>query len=239
MTDPFRYHPELRSLIAEPAQSGFRSFDPETVRRSLDQQGLPSDWINSAAQREADRAQTLACHSGGDLWVFAYGSLMWDPAFHFEEIRHAFAPHHARAFILRDIGGGRGTLEQPGVMAALDEGTGCDGLAFRLAAANIEPETEILWRRERIGPAYRSAYIPLDTAAGRIMALTFLADHDAPSIDAGISWQDQVRFCATGSGFLGTSLDYVENLARHFDALGIEDAELRRLLEAARDYHAG
>lgn len=239
MTDPFKAHPELRGLIAEPDSSTFRDFGPEKIRRLLAEKGLPCDWIDTDADREANRARELKDRPAGDLWVFAYGSLMWDPALIFEEVRHAFAPHHARAFILRDIGGARGTPEAPGVMAALDEGDGCHGLAFRIAAENVERETEILWRRERIGPGYRPAFIPLETAIGAVGALAFLADHGKGFIEAGMSWDDQVRFCATGNGFAGSSLEYVENLARQFDALGIEDRAVLELRDAARRYAGG
>lgn len=238
MTDPFQTHPELRDLIVAPDHSDYRGFEPEEVRRLLADRGVPSDWIDSRSDREADRRQCLEGRPAGDLWVFAYGSLMWDPGLLFKEVRHAHAPHHARAFIMRDTSGARGTPEAPGVMAALDQGTGCHGLAFCIDAEKVEHETEILWRRERLGPSYRPAFIPLETAAGALEALAFLADHDTDFIEADMNWEDQVRFCATGKGFAGTSLDYVENLARQFDALGIEDRALLALRDAARRYLA-
>jgi hypothetical protein len=83
--------------------------------------------------RSAPRA-ALEGHEG-DLWVFGYGSLIWDPALEFAEVRRAFAPNHRRRFILEDIYGGRGTPNGPGLMAALDDGDGCNGLCFRIAAA--------------------------------------------------------------------------------------------------------
>ena len=57
----------------------------------------------------------------------------------------AYAPHHARRFILEDTYGGRGTVEAPGLMAALDTGAGCHGLCYRIAAEAVEHETEILF----------------------------------------------------------------------------------------------
>jgi cation transport protein ChaC len=63
--------------------------------------------------REGLRRAALAGHEG-DLWVFGYGSLIWDPALEFAEVRRAFAPNHRRRFILEDIYGGRGTPTAPG-----------------------------------------------------------------------------------------------------------------------------
>ncbi|MDP6874988.1 MAG: gamma-glutamylcyclotransferase, partial [Alphaproteobacteria bacterium] len=44
--------------------------------------------ILTEAERDANRAAALADHPAGqDLWVFGYGSLMWNPAFHHSETR--------------------------------------------------------------------------------------------------------------------------------------------------------
>ena len=124
--DPFEHHPRLRGLITPLKDSFFRDFDPESMAADLRAQGIKFPLL-SHDQREASRRAALANH-GGDLWVFGYGSLMWDPGFDFIEIRRAYAPAHARRFILRDVWGARGTAEQPGIMAALDDGSGCHGL---------------------------------------------------------------------------------------------------------------
>ncbi|MBF9029255.1 gamma-glutamylcyclotransferase [Rhodobacterales bacterium HKCCE3408] len=240
--DPFRHHPALRDLIADPTASRFRDINFAEVRENLRARDLSDAWILPDDIREAGRRACLSAHpEGEDLWVFGYGSLMWDPAILFTELRRARVPGHARRFILRDIHGGRGTPETPGLMVALDAvpGAVCDGLAFRIAAADIENETRQLWARERIGPAYLETFVTAETAHGPIRALTFVADHRAELIDAEIGFEDQVRCAATGTGTLGTSLDYLRNIARHFAALRIPDAETECLLEAAERYAAG
>ena len=55
----------------------------------------------------------------GDLWVFGYGSLMWDPAMEFAEVRRGRTKLYARSFCLWDVGG-RGSLDRPGLMLAID-----------------------------------------------------------------------------------------------------------------------
>ncbi len=228
--DPFAHHPELRALIREPELSFFRTFSVETILPELESRGLPVDWWYSDAEREALREAALAGRGESPLWVFAYGSLMWDPAFRFTDLRRAFAPHHARRFILRDSYGGRGTPEAPGLMAALDDGAGCEGLAFLIPAEAVETETEILWRREQIGPAYHARFIELELSDSRINALAFVADHSCEDVMPDLSHAEQVRILATGAGFMGTSHDYLANVARHFAALGIDDPEVTRLL---------
>lgn len=234
MSDPFRHHPNLRGRIKPASESFFRGITTERIRAIMAERGIEARFpFYSDTAREALRAEALAGHEG-DLLVFAYGSLLWDPALEFSEVRRARAPQHARRFILVDTYGGRGTEAAPGLMAALDEGAGCDGLVFRVPAAMVERETTILFRREMIGPGYHARFVPVETEAGRDRALTFVADHDDPLMRPDISRDDQVRFAATGEGFLGTSLEYLESTVAHLHELGIEDADASALLAAAR-----
>lgn len=231
--DPFRHHPGLRGRIADPETSFWRGFRPADFDAQVMAWGAPADWRFSDNQIEAAREAFFAGNAD-DLWVFAYGSLMWDPGFRFSEVRRGRAAGYARRFCLRDDLGGRGTPELPGLMAALDRGAACEGLVFRLRAAELESETAILWRREMIAPSYLPEIIAVDTDLGPLEALTFVADHRAPMIRADIGRAEQVRLLATGCGILGTSLHYIETLVAQLDALGIEDAEVADLLAEAR-----
>ena len=78
--------------------------------------------VLSNEEREATRHEILSGRRDADLWVFAYGSLMWDPAFLFEEVRRADVSGYARRFCLQDEIGGRGSRDAPGLMSALDRG---------------------------------------------------------------------------------------------------------------------
>ena len=245
--DPFLHHPELRDYIADPFQSFFRSFTNAKLEALMRERGAPLGWWHSDEEREAMRAETLAGRRDGDLWVFAYGSLMWDPSIRFAEVRRARVPDHARRFILKDVYGGRGTFDSPGLMAALDhvdrlegvcDGEGCDGLLFRIARNHIEAETRILWQREKILPAYTASFVEAFIAGEPIEALTFVADHEAEIIDATLTREEQIHLLATGSGVFGTSLDYLRNIATKFAALGIEDEEVSTLLRDTEAYFA-
>lgn len=234
--DPYTHHPELRGKIKDPLQSFFRSFNAVDVAAEMPDPSLLLDMLHSDTEREQSRAEILAGRMENDLWVFAYGSLMWDPAFRFTEVRRGRAPDHARRFILKDLFGARGTREIPGLMAALDEGPGCEGLLFRIDRDDVDTETEILWRREKAGPAYVPCFIEVMAADQRIAALTFVADHGAEVIDADITREEQIHFIATGAGFLGTSLEYLTNIESQFQALGIVDEEVSALLQETRAY---
>lgn len=236
-TDPFAHHPELRDRITPTHASFFRDFTLDKLVDHHPEMAHMRGWAHSDATREALRADALADHEG-DLWIFAYGSLMWDPALVFQEVRRVHAPGVARRFILCDDKGARGSKQAPGLMAALDHGTGCDGLAYRIAADDVHAETRNLFRRELIGPAYIPAHIPVLAGDAQMTALTFLADPTCPDILGAISRADQIRMIATGAGVLGSSLDYLRNVTTQLAELGIDDPACTDLLHAVEAYTA-
>ena len=236
LVDPFFYHPELRGKISDPLKSFFRTFTTTDLRARLQGLELPVDWWNSEFEREKSRADALKGQTETDLWVFGYGSLMWDPAFKFAEVRRARVPGYARRFILKDIYGARGTADAPGLMAALDKGNGCDGLLFKITNEFIDQETEILWRREQLVPAYLPKFVNAEVSDQCIKALTFVADHEAEIIDTKLTREEQIHFMATGTGFLGSSLDYLTNIVDQFATLGIEDTDVLEMLSETEIY---
>lgn len=230
--DAFRHHPGLVGMIQDPETSFFRDFRPADVDARMRDLGRPADWRWSDAEREANRHAVLAGRMDRDLWVFAYGSLMWDPALLFDEVRRATVPGHSRGMVLYDNFGARGSPEAPGVMAGLVEGGSCEGVAFRIPAARVALETEILWRREMIAHAYIPSFLPALTADGEIEVLGFVADPTSEMIRLDLTRDEVIRCVANGEGVRGTSYDYLKNTLDHFAALKIEDPELESLMAA-------
>lgn len=79
-------------------------------------------------------------------------------------------------------------------------------------------------------------FVEAVAANTRLTALTFVADHEADLIDASLSRAQQIEYCATGTGFMGSSLDYLRNINRQFAALGIQDDEVLELLRETDAY---
>lgn len=224
--DPFRHLPHLRHAIREPAGSRYRNIDYGILDRAV--ANGATNWRRSDDEREQSRTDSLAGREGVDIWIFGYGSLMWDPGIHFAEVRRARATGYHRSFCLRsEIG--RGSRDRPGLMAALDTGGECQGLVFRIAEADVEKETRLLWRREMITTAYIPRFIGLQTPQGPVEALTFVMDQAAPRYLPGLSLEESARFIGTGRGPIGTSLDYLDSLVAHFKVIGIVDEELAAL----------
>jgi glutathione-specific gamma-glutamylcyclotransferase len=235
--DPFRHHPALRNLIVDPQTSAYRAMSLELLDERMRAIGAPAGWRRSDDDREESRRQVLIGREDRDLWVFAYGSLMWDPGFRFSEVRSGLLRGYHRRFCLRSVVG-RGTPDKPGLMAGLDRGGECRGLAFRIDGAHVEEETQIIWRREMVMRSYAPEFVPVETAWGGIEALAFIVDPAGESYRPGMSLEETARFMATGAGLFGSSLAYLERLIEHFATLGIEDAELLRLRDLSHQVNA-
>jgi len=236
--DPFLHHPELRDMIVDPLQSHYREITLEWLDEKMRAAGARENWRLSDEERETTRQDKMRGKLQDDLWVFAYGSLMWDPGFRFAEVRCALLPGYHRSFCLRSELG-RGTPERPGMMAGLVEGGTCRGLAFRIAAPLVEAETRVLWKREMLMHAYEPTFVPVETAPGTVEALTFVINPAGRNFQPGMSVEETARYMAQGEGLYGTSLAYLENLAEHFESMGIEDEALFELLHQTRKCAGG
>ena len=211
----------------------------------LTRENLRSGWIQrllvtggykvlSEEELLASRRALLDQHPPGqDLWLFAYGSLIWNPAFHYVE-RRIGALHglHRRFCLWTNLG--RGTPERPGLVLGLDRGGRCRGVLYRLAAEEFDTELEIVWRREMVTGAYRPRWVEAATAEGRVRALTFVINREHDRYARALSDDDLIRTLATAQGALGSCADYLFHTAAHLTQLGIADAALERLCVAVR-----
>jgi len=176
--------------------------------------------------------KTLAEHDPEqDLYVFGYGSLIWNPAFHFVSKLPATLHGWHRRFCLK-LTAGRGTPELPGLMLALDNGGACKGVAFRIAAAQAAEELGILWRREMYGGSYNARWVRLQTEEGEKRALTFVCNRKHPRYVPEICVAETARMIATGCGDFGSCREYLENTVQHLAELGMRDRGLQRIVEA-------
>ena len=240
----FMHLPELEGRITPPEASGLRLTDEVLAAWDAQAraQGLPDDWRLPDADVERSRQAVLADIGGEDLWVFGYGSLMWNPGIHFQEVRRASLDGFARRFALATVIG-RGTTDCPGLVLTLLPCAGvCHGLAFRIHHALVEAESRLLWRREMIRGGYCPALLPLDTPQGRIEALVLTANTAHPQYRGELSLEDTAAIIASACGSIGSNRAYLDQLDEQLDLLGIEDDHVRALSamvrrEAAKALH--
>lgn len=189
----------------------------------------PDFPVRSDAELEASLDEALAGHpSGEDVWVFGYGSLMWNPAFDFAERRIGTVRGYHRRFCLW-LSRGRGSPDCPGLMLALDRGGVCRGMAFRIPAAAARGELLLVWRREMLSGAYLARWVEARTPEGPVRAVTFVVNqaHARYSGKLGeAATADRIR---QASGELGSCLDYFDRTVAALHAFGIDDAALERI----------
>lgn len=181
----------------------------------------------------ADHAARLSAECGdGPLWVFAYGSLIWKPAFESVERRRSTAFGWHRSFCL-EIKSWRGSPAQPGLMMALDRGGRCDGVVYRLPDTDRHAQIEAMLRREVSAEENLSAtrWLPVRTQEGPVRALTFWAGPSGDFVKRGLPHGDVASILANACGHVGSGAEYLYNTVLHLEAFGIRDRNLWRLQE--------
>jgi glutathione-specific gamma-glutamylcyclotransferase len=176
-----------------------------------------------------------------DFWVFAYGSLMWNPGF----VHGAAEPARLNGYHRRFCAWShayRGTPERPGLLLGLDRGGACAGMAFRVAAAERRRVLAYLFERELDNGlddngVYRPVQVSVAIEGQRVPALAFVVDPAHPCYAGRLAETTIVAALATGVGSRGTARDYLANTVRRLAEMGRPDRRLAALLakvEAAR-----
>ncbi|SER72263.1 cation transport protein ChaC [Tranquillimonas rosea] len=174
------------------------------------------------------------------LWVFGYGSLIWNPGFPVAERHIATLPGHSRSFCMRSIHH-RGTSDRPGLVLALDptQGSACHGIGFRVRAGAEEETVDYLRERELVSAAYLEAEVAIRLEDGReVDAMTFVIDPHHEQYVHGLPLEDQARIIAAAHGGKGPNAEYLYNTTAHLAELGIADAELEWLAARVREIEA-
>lgn len=193
-----------------------------------ERQGLLT--VMSLEDRVASREAMLECAPDPEnIWVFAYGSLLWNPAFHFERSVEAKLYGYHRAFCLKtEIG--RGSVEHPGLLLGLDSGGSCRGLAYKVHKDQVREELDIIWSREMVTNTYTPRWVKLHTPDGIMPAIGFIMAKDNERYCCDLSVDDQARMISKAVGALGPCAEYLENTVKALDDMGIGDGPLHKLL---------
>ena len=174
----------------------------------------------------------------GRIWVFGYGSLIWNPAFHYAERRTARVHGYHRQFCLW-ARVGRGSPDRPGLMLGLEPGGSCHGVVYRLAPEQVNSELDVLWRREMNSLAYRPVWLAARTPGGIEHAITFAVNRDHERYIADLDLGETARYLASGAGPLGRCCDYLFETVAHLRSLGMRDRHLELLEARVRAHGSG
>lgn len=210
-----------------------------TLQRRHLEEGLYRHWdgpkpalveILTEEALAASRREVFRHRRGrGDMWLFGYGSLIWNPLVHFVDRRVARVHGYHRRFCHWSTIG-RGSPDRPGLVLSLDFGGSCTGVAFRIANAAIENEMCLLWRREMVIGSYCPRWVRARIGSRTVEALAFVANHAHPNYSGPLAEERLVETLAHAAGRWGSSLDYLRQTVEGLAGSGIDDHHLRRLL---------
>lgn len=170
------------------------------------------------------------------LWVFGYGSLIWNPGFPVVERRLARLADFHRSFCMSSIHH-RGTEESPGLVLALDPVPGgvCTGVAFAVPEREAVATVDYLRERELISSAYVERVLPVTLEDGTtVRALAYVVDTAHMQYVGGMDLEEQAQIIARAVGGRGPNTEYLWNTVSHLGELGIRDKELEWLSERVR-----
>jgi len=172
-------------------------------------------------------------HAGEDLWVFAYGSLMWRPDFPFvEQIEARLIGAHRALCVYSFVH--RGTAERPGLVLGLDRGGACRGIAYRVAVAQRIRTVAYLRRREQVTSVYREVIRPVwlrRQPEERVPALCYMVDRGHPQYAGRLALEQQLHHVRQGHGVSGANRDYVIATVTSLERLGYRETQLHQLAQ--------
>ncbi len=194
--------------------------------------------LRGEPELRASIAATLQGHDVTEgVWIFGYGSLIWNPGFRHTTARDAqLKGYHRRLCVESKVY--RGTPEAPGLVLGLDQGGCCHGRVFHIAPDDLDSELLEVWEREMFDESYLPAWVHPETPAGPVEALTFVVNRDTDLYIPERSLAEMTDVVTQAAGERGTCEEYLRNTVEALRHHELPDPDLEAIL-AAVDAHRG
>ena len=202
-----------------------------TIRRLVEQSGDDGRLMTDQERKQIVENMIETAPSLNSMWVFGYGSLIWNPALYFTEKQRGTVHGYHRRFCLWSTIG-RGSPSRPGLMLGLERGGSCKGIFYKIDRREIRTELDIVFRRELITAAYRPTWV-----SARILgkspfkAIAFVINRDHNRYAGMLDDETVIQTIADAKGTLGSCSDYLYETVLQLENLGMPD---RRLASIAR-----
>ena len=170
------------------------------------------------------------------MWVFGYGSLLWNPGFEVTEQVVGTLPGYARSFCMRSIHH-RGTDDHPGLVLALDEepSHACEGVALAVKEGTEDATLNYLRERELISSACLERMLEVGLNDGRrVTAVVYVINPGHVQYCGGLPLEEQAQIISRAVGGMGPNTEYLFNTAQHLTRIGLHDPDLEWLSQRVR-----
>ena len=227
MPDPFAELKTVSRNRSENRPNALTRADLESDRlKKLFCQANPGVRVLSDAELESSLQALLQSHpKGQDVWLFGYGSLIWNPIIRFKE-RHVAKLHgyHRRFCLWSHVN--RGSLHKPGLVLGLDAGGSCRGVAFRIRAEQAQSELRLLWRREMVLGSYSPRWLKVSMGERDLNAIAFIVNRNHANYAGRLPLETVLKTMIGARGYLGTPAEYLHETIRGLLAHGVRDEYL-------------
>jgi cation transport protein ChaC len=197
----------------------------------------PEVPVLSDAEQETSLREILDQHEPGcDVWLFGYGSLVWNPIVHHEERRVAHLHGFHRRFCLWSHVN-RGSLQRPGLVLGLDSGGSCRGVAFRIAGHHAVEELRLLWRREMVLGAYSPRWTTVEAGNESLKAIAFFVNRSHANYAGKLPLETVIKTLVSARGQLGSPAEYLLETVRGLVEHGVRDPYLLELRKRVLAMH--
>ena len=164
-----------------------------------------------------------------DIYIFGYGSLLWNPTINYETQHLAKIYGFHRSFCMKTHLG-RGSFKYPGLMLGLDRGGSCRGSAYKLNRNDAIKNIDILFKREMVTGAYKPKLLKTKLDNDQIVSsLAFTVDKKHKNYFNEKNTSIKASMISKANGFLGTCKEYFEYTLESLEELDIIDKEMRAI----------
>lgn len=213
------------------------------MKEIIDKKDDKIDYFAWGYGKEADSIRTMSSQDlsgsinkilkGHDLdngiWIFGYGSLMWNPDFEVVKKIPCEVLGYRRRLCLKSIVY-RGTPDYHGLVFGLDIGSSCQGMCFLISPDKIDTELQKVWEREMFAETYIPTWVKVKSKKTTISAITFVINTKHEHYMPNLELEDVVERVARARGKCGSCHDYVRNTVKHLHQFGLRDESLEKLL---------
>ncbi|MDC2964520.1 gamma-glutamylcyclotransferase [Gammaproteobacteria bacterium] len=170
-----------------------------------------------------------------EIWVFGYGSIMWNPGFRYERKRTCFLKGWERRF-WQESSDHRGTLSMPGRVATIirKKNNRCWGVAYNVAKLDANEVLQKLDARERNG------YERMETVATSCLGysfecLTYVAKPNNPYYSEEDSLHSIAKQAALAKGPSGANREYIMLIIQELRRLGVYERHAEAIWKILKD----